>query len=795
MKMNVPNLTFNAEGGSSRPPANMAYGPRSIAEAPYGEFVNFNDESESKSDFRKLFFRYVGLAFKYRWVIVAFSVVALAIGSIITLTSTPIYQATVTIQIDRQAPKVIRTNTDAGNTGGESEYGDRFYQTQYDLLRSRMLAERVAADLDLGNASDFLSPPSSSAWGKLRNLLFHSAATAINDKGKTATAVEKENKGNLEGRKAAAAGVVQDGLSIAPVRNSAVVAISFDSPSPQWAQRIANGVADSYVSSNLERRYAATSYARNFLKERLEELKLKLEESEKALVAYEEEKELIGDVKANSKDGKEASESLADSDLAALNTALEAVVAERIHAQELWEQANNSKELGLPQILEDSSIKTLRGQRAVLMADYQNKLSTFKPDYPDMLRLKAQISEIDQEIKSEADVIKQSLKAHYESALQQETLLKNKMEETKHGVLETRNKEIQYNILKREADTNRTLYEGLLQQYKDIGVAGAVDTNNVAIIDRAQVPGAPYKPNLQSNLLKWLGFGLVAAALAIALIELLDDTFKSPEEIEEQLGLAVLGIIPMSEGGILADIRRPSSPIAEAFRSFRTALQFSTDQGAPKSIAVTSSQPGEGKSTAALALGINFAQLGMKVLLIDADLRNPSQHRNLARSNGTGLANYLAGGAMPESIFQKTDVDGLYFMPSGPLPPNPAELLAGPKMMALLSTASEKIDMVIIDSPPILGLADAPLLASMAAGTLLVVATNTRRSVVKAALKRLHFARGRMVGALMNKCDFSSNYGYSGYGYGYGNNQAALEYYGYGREKNELAQVEHSPQD
>jgi capsular exopolysaccharide synthesis family protein len=184
----------------------------------------------------------------------------------------------------------------------------------------------------------------------------------------------------------------------------------------------------------------------------------------------------------------------------------------------------------------------------------------------------------------------------------------------------------------------------------------------------------------------------------------------------------------------------------------------------------------------------------MKVLLIDADLRNPSQHRNLKRNNGAGLANYLAGAAMPESIFQKTDVDGLYFTPSGPLPPNPAELLAGPKMLSLLSTAGEKVDAVIVDAPPILGLADAPLLASIAAGTLLVIATNTRRGVVKAALKRLHFARARMIGALMNKCDFRSNYGYGGYGYGYGTEYGALEYYGYGQKK-QLALVEDSSRD
>ena len=782
--MNVP-MNFDEERGSARLPSAAAYGPRSVAYPPNGEFVNFNDQG-STFDHRKAVFTYLGLALKYRWLILTFCTIALAIGFFVTFTSTPIYRASASVQIDRQAPRIVKTETQPSF----EDAGDRFYETQYDLLKSRMLAERVASDLNLASESDFLDPPSSSPWKKLRSLILPSAKTGTS----TSAADDKHEAGDLEQRKAAAAGMVQGGVSIAPVPDSSLVRISFDSPSAVWAERIANGVADSYVTSNLDRRYGATAYARNFLKERIDELKLKLEESERALVAYAEEKELVGDIKSNSKDGREANQSLADSDLAALNVALQGVVTERIHAQELWEQANNSKELGLPQILDDVAIRALRQQRAGLMADYQNKLSTFKPDYPDMQRLKAQINEIDREIKSAADVIKQSLKAHYESAVEQEALLKKKMEDVKHGVLETRNKEIQYNILKREADTNRTLYDGLLQQYKDMGVAGAVGTNNVAIIDRAQLPGGPYKPNLRVNLLKWLLIGLVAAALIIALFELVDDTFKSPEEVEEQLGLAVLGIIPISDGNIFAYVNGSSNPIAEAFRSFRTALQFSTDQGAPKNIVVTSAQPSEGKSTTALALAVNFAHLGMKVLLIDADLRNPSQHRNLRRNNGAGLANYLAGLAMPESIFQKTDIDGLYFMPSGPLPPNPAELLAGPKMLSLLSTASEKVDVVIVDSPPILGLADAPLLASIAAGTLLVIATgDTRRGVVKNALKRLHFARARMVGALMNKCDFRRNYGYGGYGYGYGTDYGALEYYGYG-QKNEAVQIEQSPQ-
>jgi uncharacterized protein involved in exopolysaccharide biosynthesis len=268
---------------------------------------------------------------------------------------------------------------------------------------------------------------------------------------------------------------------------------------------------------------------------------------------------------------------LANSDLAALNTALQAIIAERIHAQELWEQAANSKEIGLPESLEDSAIKALRARRAGLTADYQNNLSTFNPAYPDMLRLKAQINQIDQEIKSEADVIKQSLKAHYESTLQQEELLKKKMEDLKQGALATRITEIQYNILKREADTNRTLYDGLLRQYKDMGVAVAVSTNSVAVVNRAQV-------NLRWNLVKWLGFGLLAAGLAIALL-LVDDTFKSREEIVQNVRMWLVPAFCTVSLAIGFIITFTTSPI------YRATVTIQIDRQTP-TIVKTDADPG-----------------------------------------------------------------------------------------------------------------------------------------------------------------------------------------------------------
>ena len=685
---------FNASNDLSGGGLPVPTDPRDLV-APRGSLppeAGYQDADADRLDYRELFFRYLGLILKHRWLIAGFATAALMIGFAINFATTPIYRATVIIQIDRAAAKVVKTD----DTMTEAIDNQRFYQTQYDLLKSRSVAERVASNLDLGNAATFLYPQSQSPWAQLRRKLFPATLEVA--------------KRNLAARKASAAAKVQSGLTIAPVINSALLKVSYDNPNPEWAQTIANGIAENFISSNLERRYGATAYARNFLKDRLDELKLKLEESEAAIVAYAEEKEIVSD---------ESKMSLADSNLVALNQALQGVRAQRIHSQQLWEQAKDHKGMSLPQFMNDKSIETLRAQRTALTIDYQNKLGQFKPAYPDMRKLKAQIDQIDQELVAATDFIRQSLRAQYEAALNQEKLLEENIQQAKSNVLSLRSKSVQYNILQRDVDTNRTLYNALLQQYKDVGISGAVGTNNISIVDTAMRPGAPYKPDLKNNLLIALMLGLAAAAITIVVLEILEDTFKSPEELEEQLGLPALGIVPKVDGDIdiIGAIKEsPTEPVAEAYRSFRTAIQFSTDQGAPKTILVTSARPGEGKSTTALALSINFAQLGMKVLLIDADLRNPSQHKMLNRENAAGLANYLAGAAVAHNVFQRTDIDGVSLMSTGPLPPNPAELLSSPKMVALLSVAGENFDVVIIDAPPVMGLADSPLLSSIAGG-------------------------------------------------------------------------------
>jgi len=715
---------------------------------------------ETQFDLRK----YLWLLFRHRWLILSAAGLCLAVGFVNTLLTTPIYRATTTIQINRDVAKVVQGQDVAQVDDGRDA---EFYQTQYELLKSRSLAERIVKTLNLQDDPAFMASDAPSPWSNLRRMIFGV------DPASSSTASADVNQ-----RQASAAGRVMGGLSLQPVSSSTILRVSFDSPNADVAQKVANAVADGYIADTLDRRYSASTYARTFLEDRLQQIKLKLEESEKQLVAYAEDKHIVtagGGV------------TLTQTSLASANDELAKATNDRLRNELLWKQVQSADGLGIPQILNDKGIQDLRAKRADLEGSYKDKLGFFKPAYPDMRKLKAQIDEIDQQIAAEVGLITDSIKAAYDASVSEEASLTQRIEQLKADVTDFNNRNIQYTILQREVDTSRSLYDGLLQRYKEIGVAGGVGTNNVSIVDRAETPGAPFTPNFKKNLSLALMLGLLLGAGLAFGREQLDDTFKSPEDVEDNLGVPLLGIIPLAKSHedhvkALDDMR---SPVTEAYRSLRTALQFSTSSGVPKTLLVTSSRASEGKSTTALTLAQNYAQLGMKVLLIDADLRKPTLHLLLGCDDSVGLTNCLASTTIQSNVFQKTKVSGLTFVASGPLPPNPAELLAGPKMLTLLTVAAEQFELVILDGPPVAGLADAPLLGSMAAGTLFVIdGTKTRRNVAKAALKRLYLARAVVVGAVINKLDIRGpGYGY-GYGYGYGD----TSYYGAAQPK-QLADV------
>jgi polysaccharide biosynthesis transport protein len=725
----------------------------------YGRDV-FAAKPGPEGDFAFDYRKYLGILIKNRWLIAGITVVCLSIGLFYTLLQAPIYRASATIQIKRDVVNI------SGIAGLESVEGGRsweFFQTQYEMLKSRSLAERVVANTNLADSPAVFDPPPS-GWRRLHDLVFprgHAEAPDISQ------------------RQRMALGVVMGGLSVAPVQNSNIVRINFDSRDPGLAQQVANAVAENFITSNIERNFEASAYARQFLEERLQELRLKLEESERALVEYAEAQDILT---ANSE------QSLSATNLSGVNSALAEIAKERLRHEMRWQQVEAMDGLRLPQSLESAAISSLRERRSSLVLDYEDKLKVYKPDFPDMVRLRTRIDEVDRHIHEEVGRIREALRLQYEASLHEEQSLRQRLADLKSEVMDFQNRNIQYTILRREVDTNRSLYEGLLQRYKEIGVAGGVDGNNavsnVSIVDRAQRPGSPYTPRLSMNLAVALAFGLMLGGAAAFGRELLDSSYSGPEDLEEQLGLPLLGVIPLVDE--VSDLDKifndQRSAATEAYRSLRTALQFSTAEGAPRTLVVTSASPSEGKSTATVNLAAQFAKLGLRVLIIDADLRKPSLHRVLGCDNTLGLTQYLVGSSAPPDAFQATPLPNLILLPCGPLPPNPAELLAGPRMATLLSVAAEEFDLVIVDAPPVAGLADAPLLASISLGTLLVVEANrTHRRVVAAALKRLLFARAEVVGVVLNKFNAKqAGYGYgNSYGYGYGDSS----YYGYGEQQ------------
>jgi capsular exopolysaccharide synthesis family protein len=686
---------------------------------------------------------YWRIALKYRLLILGCFIAALVVGATVTLLMTPIYTAQATLQIDREAARVFN----AEEAPQENMLlGEEFFQTQYGLLLSRSLAERVIESLGLASSNEVLQ------------------SLGVEPPEAGGTAAEQAAR-----RRAAALKELQENVSVSPVRGSRLVAVGYDNPNPVVAARIANGFAENFIQSNLDRKYESSAYARQFLEERIAQTKDRLESAERQLVAYAANQQIInvGEPSEGAADG--SSQSLASNNLVAINAALAKARADRVAAEERWRSARASNLMTLPEVLQNPSIQRLTEQRAVLDAEYQQKLSVYQPDYPEMVRLRAQIDEADGQIRTIATNIRSSIQQQYEIAANEERSLQAQVQGLTGAVLDLRDRSIQYNILQRELDTTRTLYEGLLQRYKEVGVTAGITTNNVSIIDEATPPRNPSKPNMLLNMALAAMLGLGLGVVAALVMEALDETLATPDDVEKKLGLPVLGVVPLLDKGqttadALADIR---SGFSEAYYSLRTALQFSTPEGAPSSLLVSSARPSEGKSTTAYAVALNLARIGKRVLLVDGDLRNPSMHRVVGVENERGMSNLLSGSADLASVMQRTQHDNLFFIPCGPLPPNPAELWGGDRLVQFLAEGRNEFDHVVLDGPPVLGFADSPLLAAAVSGVIFVLESRgTRRGQARGALRRLQVGRAHLLGAVLTKFSTKTT-SYGGYDYAY----------------------------
>ncbi|MBI1649592.1 GumC family protein [Hyphomicrobium sulfonivorans] len=734
----------NVPAGDDRRPSNIApiqqtQRPAFVGYADAG-YPNYSDAAILQAEPATNLREYWRIANKRKWLILGVTGAFFVMGVIISLMMTPLYTATVRLQIDRNVAKVV----DGGNVTPLEGTDIEFLKTQYELLQSRGLAERVVVALKLGDSEAFQGSRGPSLLGSLLGMLSSSGDTPT--------------KGNQRAeRERRSIDLVLQSRSVRPIAGSRLVDVSFTDPDPVMAQRIATALASAYSDSNLDKRFQANVYAKTFLEDQVKQLKLRLEESEKQLLDFAQKEQIVA---------VSEKASIAENNLASANAALGVLVSERIKSEQLWRQVENASQINMPQLLSNKVIEGLRDQRNLLATEYQEKLETFKPGYPAMVQIQNKVDEIDRQLSVEIQTIKDSLKAGFASAAAQEEEMKKQIEQLRVEALDLQKRSIRYNILKREVDTNRGLYEGLLQRHKEVDVAGGVGANNIFIVDRAEVPIAPSSPKLVRSILLSLLLGLGVGVGAAVLQEMMDDSVRNIDDLERVTGLPSLGVIPkVSREPVEAEFADPRSPVMEAYRSLCTSLQLTTASGLPKSLAVTSAGPAEGKSITAMAIARHFANMGLKVLLVDGDMRNPSLHKKMAIPNGAGLSSYLAGACAPPDTFQATDIATLAFMSSGPLPPSAADLLAGPRLHSLLRVGLEVFDLIVIDAPPVMGMADASILANTVEATVFVVGAGQSTSgQIGAVLKRLRLGHPSLIGAVLTKFDAVAE----GYGYGYG---------------------------
>jgi succinoglycan biosynthesis transport protein ExoP len=680
-----------------------------------------------------------------RWLIIGIVFGTVLLGLVATMLMTPRYIATASIQIDQESARILESQ-DIQPVASYQD-ADRFLQTQVDVLKSRVMALRVLDSLNLRRNSEFITRMGGRLDPKVTN--------------------------DATRRDQALIKLVEDNLTVELPRESRVVSISFRSPDAALAAKIANTYVTNYVAYNLERKYNSSSYARDFLSKQLALARARLEESERAVTDYARSTGLIRTVDASPGDGANSSAptSVTTQSLVQQNQAVNAATTARIAAEQKWLGVATQSPMNISEVQSNKAVQDLLTARAQKQAELKQELAVHQPGHPSVIALQAQVDEINAQLNAIALGIKRSMKTAYDVARKQEQALLSQVSALTSETLAEQDRGVRFGILQREADTNRTLYDGLLQRYKEVSAQAGITDNNVSSVDQAVAPSLPSSPNLILNMLLALLAGVGIAALLVFLREQTDDTVRHPDDIERKLGLHLLGVVPKVDGEVVQRLDQPKSDLSEAYSALRTAVMHSSTRGTPRTILVTSTQASEGKSTTSYALAKGLSSLGRNVLLIDADLRKPSLHRLFGeKASAEGFSSLLARQSEIDSVVKsrKEGAGQLSHMTAGPIPPSPTDLLGSGRMAELLTALSDRFDCIIIDGPPVLGLADSPIIAAEAEATVFVIeAGRSHRGASKLALRRLRAANAHMLGAVMTKFqpEGSSDYGYYGYDY------------------------------
>jgi len=707
---------------------------------------------------------YLRILRKHRWLILTFLLTVVTLVAIATFKMKPVYQATARLEIDRDAPVI------APFQGADSDdiYEDleNYIETQSKILQSDTLALKTIRSTGLAESPAFGGTPNSD------------------------TQIPELSANQPPMLRPAILGEFEGSLSVKRVPNSRLLDVSFESTDPQLAAKVLNAHLKNYIEENFTSHLASTNDASHYFQDQLAELKEKVQRSEDARLQYERDNQ-IWEI--------DEKENITTDKLGQIDKELTDAQADRIKKEADYKMAQGGDMDSIPAVRDSVLIQTLTSKQSELRQELADALNRTGPNFPQVQRLQEQVKQLDSLVANEKKSIVGRIDEEYQAAVQREQLLKNSLEQQKKETNDMGEKLVQYNILKRDADSYKQLYEGLQQKLNEAEVSAGLHSSNIRIVDSAMIPSAPARPNKSRNILLAIIVGLIGGVGIAFLREYLDNTVKTPDDIEMMTKLPSLAVVPsfasldgakpgrmsrlLSSGSSgerdpnveLMSYSMPQSQVSEAFRSLRTSLLLSQAGHPPQVILVTSALPREGKTTSAVNLAVTLAQLGDRTLLIDGDLRKPSVSKVLCLPEGkyAGLSSYLAGASSLDLVTVLHPViPNLAVIPTGPIPPNPADLLSADRMRQAIQELRQEYKFIVIDSPPVMAATDSVILSVLVDGVLLVVRSG---ETPKEAFRRMRDLLGgvkcRLLGVLLNAVDSHAPdyyYSYRYYPYSYG---------------------------
>lgn len=694
-----------------------------------------------------------GIIYRQRHILIGIVALALVIGLVITLLTKPIFAASATVQIDPGASQIVEGQSLERDIS-PAEVG-RYMNTQGAVIRSRRLAYRVVDALKLDKNPDFLG-----------------------NVGREAKPDGISSEEWAKSKREMAASIVQGGVTVDVPYDSRIVTITFQSQNPKLAADVANALADNYVVEDSRRKIEANTYAVQYLGKQIEEVRIKLQQAEFAANDYARNNGIVGEAPAtggSQGDASAAQPTITATNLFSINSTYTQARAKRIAAEQRWKAISGFPPSQLPEVQQSASIQSMVSDRAKAATELAQLKQRYGDSFPRIVELKSQIASLESQINRASADVKNSIRNDYEVALRQEQALASELNKVSGDTLSEQDRRVRYNLLNREAGALRTQLATLLDRYNQLVSAAKMEATTSNKLDSARLPGAPVSPNLMKNLLVAAigGFGI---ALGIAVLrEAFDDRLRSAEDVERKLGYPLLGHTPMVADEQLSEqFLDPFSPLMEAYSSVRTAIDFA-HPGSNRVFLVTSSEPSEGKSLTAAILGRNYARLGRKTLLVEADLRKPSlSHLFSDKRPEKGIVEVLLGDADIQSVLLPSNTENLDILPVGKTPVNPVELLSSPVLADFIERYRKEYALIIFDTAPVMGLADAPILSRLVDGTIFIVEANRAHfGQAKTALRRLRSASANVLGVVLTKYraadagqDYNYHYRYYTYGEG-----------------------------